>query len=682
MMQYRKTSNRIRNREAVLWIFRHGIITMILMAVITGMSGMDLLAAKQEMSSDEKKVSVLFTHDLHSHFNSFDTVYNGENVNIGGFARSQTLIRKQLEKDAATLIVDAGDFSMGTLFQTVYETQAPELRLLGAMGFEATTFGNHEFDYRSQGVNRMLTTAIESGDELPQLLLCNVDWVDMDEEQAQMKEVFDRYGVKDYSIVEKNGVRIALIGVFGKDALACSPTCILEFEDPVKAVAQTVDEIQKTEDVDMIVCLSHSGTDKNENKSEDEILAKKVPELDLIISGHTHTVLEKPIVHGDTYIVSAGEYGKSLGALSMTQKENGRWQIEEYELIPVTEEIESDVVVQERIDAFAATIDTDYLYRFGYTTDQILAYNAYHFSTEKDLSGTHTEHNLGNIMSDAYVYAVEHADGYDGIPVDVAVVPSGTVRDTYVPGNITVENVFNSFSLGIGKDGIPGYPLISVYLTGEELRTVAEIDASISDFMTSARLYMSGMNMAYHPNRLILNKTTDVYMTSHRLWENTDSLTLSEDTASDVVRTEIEDDRLYRVVADLYSGQMLSEVTEMSYSILSIVPKHADGTPVTNFEDCIVYDGDKELKGWVAIADYLSSFEKNEDGISEIPEYYSTVRGRKNVDDSRDFFSLVKNPNKYAVIIVAAVVVIGVLVVVVILGICKTCQHISKKRNK
>lgn len=682
MMQYRKTSNRIRNREAVLWIFRRGIITMILMAVITGMSGMDLLAAKQEMSSDEKQVSVLFTHDLHSHFNSFDTVYNGENVNIGGFARLQTLIRKQLEKDAETLIVDAGDFSMGTLFQTVYETQAPELRLLGAMGFEATTFGNHEFDYRSQGVNRMLTTAIESGDELPQLLLCNVDWGDMDEEQAQMKEVFDRYGVRDYSIVEKNGVRIALIGVFGKDALACSPTCILEFEDPVKAVAQTVDEIQKTEDVDMIVCLSHSGTDKNENKSEDEILAKKVPELDLIISGHTHTVLEKPIVHGDTYIVSAGEYGKSLGALSMTQKENGRWQIEEYELIPVTEEIESDVVVQERIDAFAATIDTDYLYRFGYTTDQILAYNAYHFSTEKDLSGTHTEHNLGNIMSDAYVYAVEHADGYDGIPVDVAVVPSGTVRDTYVPGNITVENVFNSFSLGIGKEGIPGYPLISVYLTGEELRTVAEIDASISDFMTSARLYMSGMNMTYHPNRLILNKTTDVYMTSHRLWENDNHLMMSEDKASDAVRTEIEDDRLYRVVADLYSGQMLSEVTEMSYGILSIVPKHADGTPVTNFEDCIVYDGDKELKGWVAIADYLSSFEKNEDGISEIPEYYRTVRGRKNVDDSRDFFSLVKNPNKYAVIIVAAVVVIGVLVVVVILGICKTCQRISKKRNK
>lgn len=60
---------------------------------------------------------------------------------------------------------------------------------------------------------------------------------------------------------------------------------------------------------------------------------------------------------------------------------------------------------------------------------------------------------------------------FDGVPVDVAVVPSGTVRDTYAKGDITVEQVFNSFSLGIGADGVPGYPLISVYLTGKELKT-------------------------------------------------------------------------------------------------------------------------------------------------------------------------------------------------------------------
>lgn len=631
------------------------IIGMMAIMLIFGMSERDSLAAEQEAQGQQ--ISVLFTHDLHSHFNSFDTVYNGEDVNIGGFARLQTLINEQLEKDSETLIVDGGDFSMGTLFQTVYETQAPELRLLGAMGFEATTLGNHEFDFRSKGLNGMLVTAAESGEKIPQLLVCNVDWTNMNEEQSEIKDTFEQYGVKDYCIVEKNGVRIALIGVFGIDALECAPTCALTFEDPVEAVKETVEEIQATEDVDMLVCLSHSGTNENEKKSEDEILAKQVPQLDVIISGHTHTTLEEPIVHGETAIVSAGEYGKELGSFTMIQKTNGRWQIEDYKLIPVTEEIESDSSLQEKIDNFAASIDTDYLAQFGYTADQVLAHNAYAFSTTKEMGAAHTEHNLGNIMSDAYIYAVEHAQGYDGIPVDVAVVPSGTVRDTYVPGDITVENVFNSFSLGIGEDGVPGYPLISVYLTGEELKTMAEIDASISDFMTTARLYMSGMNVSYNPNRMILNKTTDVYLTNHRLWEGENA---------DAGRIEIEDEKLYRVVADLYSGQMLSTVTDMSFGILSIVPKHADGTPVEDFADCIVYDGDKELKAWVGIAQYMSSFEKNEEGISEVPEYYSTIRGRKVVEDARDIGSLLKNPNKYAVMIVLIVVVVLVLVIVLI----------------
>lgn len=637
-----------------LFFGRYIILGLICMGLVMGAAGSSARAAEEE----KQQIHVLFTHDLHSHINSFDTLYQGENVNIGGFARLQTLIRRQLEEDADTLIVDAGDFSMGTLFQTIYETQAPELRLLGEMGVAATTLGNHEFDYRSEGLNRMLLTAAESGDTRPDLLLCNVDWTDMDAEQEKAREAFEYYGVKDYCMVERNGVRIALIGVFGEDALECAPTCILSFKDPVQAVSETVARIEANEEADMIVCLSHSGTNEDKDKSEDEQLAEQVPRLDLIISGHTHTTLEEPIVHGDTAIVSAGEYGKTLGTLTMTRTENGRWSIEDYELIPVTQEIEPDALLQEKIDEFAAYIDTDYLSYFGYRAEQILAYNPYSFSTVEDLGASHIEHNLGNILADAYVYAVEHADGYDGHPVDVAVVPSGTVRDTYVQGNITVENVFNSFSLGIGEDGIPGYPLISVYLTGKELRTIAEIDASVSDYMPTARLYMSGMEMKYNPNRLLLNKTTGLCLASHRLWQT--------DAPVGEPKEEIEDDRLYRVVADLYSGQMLSAVTDMSYGILSIVPKDENGVRITDFADCIVYDGAKELKAWAGIAGYLSSFEKNGEGISQIPEYYSEVRGRKIREDAKDIYSLLRQPNEYAVIMMAAAAAILLLVVLLV----------------
>ena len=93
--------------------------------------------------------------------------------------------------------------------------------------------------------------------------------------------------------------------------------------------------------------------------TEDEILAKSVPELDLIISGHTHTKLDEAIVHGNTYIVSAGEYGKYLGNLSMTQKEEGVWVLDSYELITVDTSINPDGETQEKVDELTACLKAD-----------------------------------------------------------------------------------------------------------------------------------------------------------------------------------------------------------------------------------------------------------------------------------------------------------------------------------
>lgn len=611
-------------------------------------------------------VDIVFTHDTHSHLNTFTTMVDGLETELGGFARMNTLIEAQRAQNPDTLVIDGGDFSMGTLIQTVFETQAAELRMLGYLGCDVTTLGNHEFDYRSKGLANMLTSAQASGDAVPAMVVCNVDWDTMEAEgltegQQRLKDAFTAYGVSDYTVLEKGDVDIAVVGVFGKDALACAPTCELKFEDPIEAVKQTVADIKANEDVDMIVCVSHSGTWEDESKSEDELLAKAVPDLDLILSGHTHTELEEPIQHGSTYVVSCGEYGKNLGELTLTQQADGRWAMSAYELIPITSDIAVHAATQQTIDSFMDTVDTDYLARFGYTKDQVLAENDIVFSTQKDLENIHEEHNLGDIIADAYVYAVENAADYDGVPVDLAVVPSGTVRDTYARGDITVEQVFNSFSLGIGADGVPGYPLISVYLTGREIRTAAEIDASVSDFMTTARLYCSGLNFTYNPHRLLLNKVTDVCL---------------ED---DGQRVALEDDKLYRIVADLYSGQMLSAVTDMSYGILAIVPKYADGTPIADFEDVIITENGRELKAWDSIARYMASFADTDgDGIANVPAYYSTTHGRKLVDTSRSPLALLKNPNKFTAVyagLLAVAVLLIVLVVLLIRKLVKKARH-------
>lgn len=602
------------------------------------------------------KVDIMFLHDTHSHLNAFTTVEGTESVTMGGFARIKTLINAQKEKNPDTLLLDAGDFSMGTLVQAVYEEEASELRSLGALGIDATTFGNHEFDYKAKGLASMLDSAINSGDNLPALLLCNLDMSAMKkkgltDEQELLRKSFEQYGVKEYMVVDKGGVKIAIIGVFGKDAEACVAQCPVIFKDPVEAVKETVAEIKENEDVDMIVCISHGGVDENEKKSEDEILAKEVPELDLIVSGHTHTKLDEPIRHGNTYIVSCAEYGKYLGGLTMVQNGAGRWNITEYSLTPVTTDIAQDEEAQKIVDSFMSLVDTKYLAQFGYTKDHVLCTNEVQFSQLKDLYDIHEELNLGSIIADAYTYAVENADTGDDTPVLVAVAPSGTIRDTYALGNITVENVFNSFSLGIGEDGVPGYPLISVYLTGAELKLVAEIDASVSDFMTSARLYTDGLYWHYNPNRMLLNKVTETYIVD-----------------SKGNRIELEDDKLYRVVTDFYSSQMLGGVTDMSYGLLSLVPKYKDGTPIERYEDAVIKVDGKELKVWYAIAQYMQSFADTDgDGVPNVPQVYATKEGRKVVENSTDIMDLIKNPNKFTFIILGVLAFVVVLLVLLYL---------------
>lgn len=634
------------------------VIWLIAVIVLPLMTGMQVWA-----KTEPKQLDILFTHDTHSHLNSFTTIVNGEKKEVGGFAKLKTLINEHKKVNPDTLVLDGGDFSMGTLIQTVYDTEAAELRMLGQIGCDVTTLGNHEFDYQSKGLADMLNAAKNSGDTVPSLVLCNVDWDAMEEAglsegQKQIQSAFEKYQVRDYVVVQKGNIKIAVLGVFGKDALVCAPTCELVWKDPVKAAKQTVEKIKKKEKVDMIACVSHSGTWDDADKSEDEILAKEVPDIDLIISGHTHSQLDKPIQHGNTYIVSCGEYGKNLGTISMTQKDDGRWKATSYELIPVSDEVNPDETTQAKIDALMDTVDINYLAKFGYTRKEVLAENDIEFNSLDEMGTKHEELNLGDIISDAYVYAVENSDNYDGDPVDVAVVPSGTVRDTYAKGEITVESVYNSFSLGIGKDGLAGYPLISAYLTGKELKLVAEIDASISDFMTIARLYCSGLNFTFNPHRMILNKVTDCYL-----------------TGQDGKREEIQDDKLYHVVTDLYTGQMLGSVMDISYGLLSIIPKDKEGNPIEDLEEYAIMEENQELKAWVAIARYMQSFDDTDgDGIANVSEYYATTHGRKVVENSRNPVQLLKNPNKFFVLMIGIVTVAVLIVLLLIFFIRKVLR--------
>ncbi|MCI9271855.1 MAG: bifunctional metallophosphatase/5'-nucleotidase [Dorea sp.] len=639
-----------------------------------------------ERNEKQDTVTLLFTHDIHSRLDEYKVQgtgeqEEGETVFAGGFARLKTRIDERRAANPATFVFDGGDFSMGTLYQTIYETQAAELTMLGRIGVDATTFGNHEFDYRAEGVSNMFRSAVRNAGEdetltLPQFLTANIDWEKNDSKDNRMiQQALEDYGSKEYTVIEREGIRVGVYGVLGEDAEICAPESGIDFDDIVETSKRVVEELKK-EDVDMIVCLSHSGTSEEEDASEDEILAEEVPEIDVIISGHTHTTLEEPIISGDTVIASAGSYGRNLGELELVPAENGRWKLAEYRLNSMDESVEQDKEIENYLSEYRSVIDDEYLSRFGYRMEQLLAENTIPFTQIDDFGDELREDTLGSLIADSYVYAVKKAEGADYVPVDLAVVASGVVRDSFQKGEITVSDAFNVSALGIGPDRITGYPLVGVYLTGKELKTVAEIDASISPIMTYAQIYPSGMSWTFNPNRLILNRVTGTGMTGDTVGE--------EEAFIQDNLTEIEDDKLYRVVSGLYSAQMLGAVEDKSKGILKLTPKNAEGEVITDFEDYIIRDGEGyELKEWYALAGYLESFTKNEKGISQIPVRYSEEEGRKVIHDSAGLAEVLGNPNRFALAVYGiALSLAGLLAAAALYAARKRKRRKSEKKRE
>ncbi|MDR2036046.1 MAG: 5'-nucleotidase C-terminal domain-containing protein, partial [Coriobacteriales bacterium] len=330
-------------------------------------------------------------------------------------------------------------------------------------------------------------------------------------------------------------------------------------------------------------------------------------------------------------------------------------------LLPVDERLTKNAKVEAALQEFRDVINEKYLSRFDCSFDEVLAEAPFGFTPIDTFGNEQGEEPLGNLISDAFIAAVKEAEGVNYRNVDVAIVPYGTIRASLAKGPVTVADAYNVSSLGIGPDKVPGYPLVSLYLTGAELKTAAEVDISISTLMIDARLYMSGLTYTYNPNRLILNRVTSVQLVS------------PEGRISD-----LDDAKLYRVVGGLYSCQMLGEVEAQSYGLLSITPKDVSGKPIGNFEQHIIYSDEVELKEWVALANYLASFDAV-DGTPRIPEYYSQLHDRKVLDDSNSLVDILKNPNKIAFIVLGVIVVVLAILIVPTVLIIRRVRRRSKR---
>ena len=595
--------------------------------------------------------TILFTHDLHSHFLPQPAEDGGES---GGYARLKTAIDRDREKNPDALLLDGGDFSIGSLVQTLYTTEAAELRTMGALGYDAATLGNHEFDHTGVGFARMLNAAADSGDPLPALLEANYRPSADNPDKDFIQQAMDHYGVQETMLLERGGITYGIFGLMGVDSDDCAPTSGFALEDAAQSAERCVASL-KEQGAELIICLSHSGTNGEAKLSEDEKLAKAVDGIDVIISGHTHTTLTEPIVVNGTYIVSCGPYCRNLGSITLRKYEDGSKELLDYHLTPIDETLPDDPDIAAMVETWKNKVGDTYLSRYGLTYDEVLTTTS--FDLDTPVSGVQENNGLGSLVADAFQWAARTltAEPYEGHTV--AVTADGVLRAPLRTGEITTSQAFDVLSMGVGADGTSGFPLVAVYLTGKELKSVAEVDASVTPIMPVAQLYVSGARYSFNTNRMFFNRVYDACL-----------------LAGDGTEQEIADDQLYRVVTGMYSAQMLGTVKEKSMGLLSLEPKMADGSPVTDFNDCILYDKDgNEIKEWYALAAYLQTF----GGEGVHPSYREPVI--KNVSHSWSPAQLLREWNwiTWTVVLAAlAVILLAVLLVRLIL------RKVRRKRKK
>ncbi len=568
------------------------------------------------------------------------------------------------------LAIDAGDFLMGSLFHMVSREEAVELRLMKAIGYDAVGLGNHEFDLEPDGLARILTAAYDRGG-LPLVLFSSAIFDAEDPDDDSLQAAFDRGLVKRSAIIDAGGLKVGLFAVIGDEAAEVAPFASpVTFRPAIETAKEMVAQLER-EGAELVVCLSHSGLWSDSEKSEDELLAKAVPGIDVIISGHTHTRIAAPRTVGSTVIVQAWEQGRQLGVLDLAV-EAGKVTVEGWQPVPVDDATAGDWLVQGAVDAAIAEIDRAVLAPHGLSYRQTIA------ETSADMPMAEEETGLGNLVADALRWYANEAAADPADPRSrfvIAFESNGVIRDGIVrgtTGRIAVSDLFRVLPLGVGMDGTMAYPLIGVYLTAGEIKKALEIVTSIwpmkgSDYF----LQCSGLRFAYNPNRMIFDRVTRIDLGSDE--EGWTPLDYSRANTG-----------LYRVVANIYNATFLKIVGDYTYHVLDIVPKDRGGQPI---EDLVtarldadgVTPGIQELKAWVGLMEYVKTFSDGDgDGVPEVPARYLGKLGRNLREPSWSPASLVSHASWVTWAAIGAAVVALIVVVVLLVLVVRLVRKIGR----
>jgi 5'-nucleotidase len=271
-----------------------------------------LTAPLLQAKDGETLITILHTNDQHSQIDPLPA--NDRNAGKGGVARRATLVKRIRKENPNTLLVDAGDSFQGTPYFNLYGGEV-EYKAMSAIGYDVVVLGNHDFDNGIEGLAKAMQFAKFD------FVVANYD----------VRGTLIEKRVKPYVVRELGGVRVGIFGLGIKLEGLNPPETFagLKYYDPIKVAHGAVRALREVERCSMVVCLSHLGYYQNPKPDDlgDVQVVEKVNGIDFIVSGHTHTFMQQPVVAkqpsgGETIIFQVGKSGIYVGRVDFTVRAN------------------------------------------------------------------------------------------------------------------------------------------------------------------------------------------------------------------------------------------------------------------------------------------------------------------------------------------------------------------------
>lgn len=530
-------------------------------------------------------MKILFTANLSDCIEPVKYLDEESNVKTnGGYSKIKNIFYQN--SDENTIVVDAGNFSGSNIYSTAFETKAPSLTVMKAMGYDAILVGKSEATRGKESVDKMLGALEEN----PNIL------------KGNLKYNTEERNVNEYYILEKGSKKVGVFGVTSSNDLT-------EVFDDETSVAKAILDKIKAETVDTIICL-YNGTAEEASQTLGGLSGINVV---ICSDAEEGTALKE----GNTTIVGCSKYGESVGVIEIS--DSGAIT---NSIIKVDDSVEGDGETNAAISDAQKGVQAAFLNRYSLNYQSNFAKSSFGLDApdmEKD------NFAIADLITDSYrdAYVFRETDKVRNV---VSITNGEAIKGGLYKGDISINDIYGLVSTEIGEDSLPGISLIRVYLSGKDLRGICELDASklISD--EKERLFFGGMKYDYNVNRPLWNMVEEVYI-----------------SATKDYYVPIKDKTMYPVVMSTKMYEHLNKLIEETDGV-SWTPIGIKGEENPELRTILLRNNEGSLiKEWSSIATYIRKGERTTRGQYIIEDRYSGPVNKKNLDDTLNPISLTKH---------------------------------------